>query len=111
MLTQFPDEDVESVWIETPEAGGPVLTLGIVTRELTRVLSVVQAAARVQGRVVYDGQASEVVLPSGIGFGTTGRFTLREEPAEPPEEAPTPGTVGQRLRTHLVPVSSKHGYK
>jgi hypothetical protein len=107
----FPVE-ADDVWIETPDPGHAALTLGIVSGELARVLPAVHAVARSRGLVFYDGQAGEVMLPSGIGYGPTWSFIAPATPLEPsPDEPPTPNTTARRLRQLIRPSMARHDYR
>jgi hypothetical protein len=107
------EEDLCKIWLEDPSFdGSALLTLGIVTSEITMVIPVVHTAARELGLVVFDGQAGEVYLPQGTGFSHLGTMSPEDwsTAACQPDDELSQYTVLRSMGKLVGPVLRGYGF-
>jgi hypothetical protein len=111
---QSGDEDGSFVWNEMPEfRQRALLTLGLVTGELSTALPLILTAARQLGLALLDIQCGEVWLPEGLVLGAGGSRRVAGaaelQPADSRELSDF--NVGEAVRTAIEPAMTSLGFQ
>ena len=108
------DEDESFVWNEIPEfRQRALLTLGLVTGELSTSMPLILSAARQLGLAVLDIQCGEVWLPEGLVLGADGSRRVggiaELQPADSQELSDF--NVGEAIRAAIEPALTSLGFQ